>query len=65
MECFKELFSAIGTELISAIIGLLVGGVGGGAIGYRMAIKNKARQKQIAGDKGNQIQIGGININGK
>ena len=65
MDCLQELFSTIGTELISAVIGLLVGGAGGGAIGYRMAIKNKTKQKQIAGDNANQMQVGSININGK
>ena len=45
MEWLHELFSIIGTELISAIIGLLVGGAGGGAIGYRMAIKNSGECK--------------------
>ena len=65
MELLQELFSTIGTELISAVIGLLVGSVGGGAIGYRMAIKNKTKQKQVARDNASQIQVGGININGK
>ena len=40
MEWLQELLSIIGTELISAIVGLIVGGVGGGAVGYRMAIRN-------------------------
>ena len=65
MELLQELFSTIGTELISAVIGLLVGSVGGGAIGYRMAIKNKTKQKQVAGDNANQTQVGSVNINGK
>ena len=65
MEWLQEVFSTIGTELISAVIGLLVGGVGGGAIGYRTAIKNKTKQKQVAGDNANQIQVGSVNINGK
>lgn len=57
MEWF---FDGIGTEIISAIIGLIVGGIGGGFIGYRIAIKNKAKQKQKAGDNSTQIQIGNV-----
>jgi len=30
-----------------------------------MAIKNKIKQKQVAGDNANQTQVGSININGK
>lgn len=65
MEWFKELCFTIGTELISAIIGLLVGGTTGSIIGYKMAVKNKVKQKQNAGDDSNQNQVGSININGK
>jgi hypothetical protein len=65
MEWFKELCSTIGTELISAIIGVLVGGTAGSIIGYKMAVKNKVKQKQNAGDDSNQNQVGSININGK
>ena len=65
MGWLQELFSKIGTELISAIIGLLVGGTGGCVIGYRMAIKNNFKQKQVAGDNVNQTQTGSININDK
>ena len=38
------IFSGIGTEIISLIIGML----GGGAVGYKIGIKRTAKQKQIA-----------------
>lgn len=48
-------FDGIGTAIISAIIGLLVGGF----TGYRIGVKKtKIAQKQKAGDAANQIQIG-------
>ena len=48
MEWIKGLFDAIGSEIISIVIGLIVGGLGGGAIGYRIANKNKIKQIQKA-----------------
>lgn len=57
-----ELLKTIGTEIISAIIGLIIGGLGGGAIGYKIASKNKANQIQKAGDKSTQSQIGNITV---
>ena len=63
MEWFIELINAIGTEIISAITGLILGGLGGGAIGYRIANKSKANQTQKARDNANQSQIGNVTIN--
>ena len=54
------IFDGIGTELVSALIGLLVGGVAGYGIGV-VCTKNKIKQKQKAGDNANQIQIGQVN----
>lgn len=56
------IFDGIGTEIIVAVIGLLVGAFGGGAVGYKIGVKNKIKQKQKAGDNVNQNQIGAINI---
>ena len=51
-EWFKWVFDGIGTEIISSIIGLVVGGIGGFAIGKR----TKSRQIQTAGDSSKQKQ---------
>lgn len=60
MKWNEWFFDGIGTEIISLIVGLIVGGFGG----YKIGSKNK--QKQIARDNANQNQIGSINnINGK
>ncbi|MGR2751498.1 hypothetical protein [Agromyces arachidis] len=52
------LFEGLGTLLI----GLLIGGAGGGAIGWRLAIR-KTSQRQHAGDNASQYQAG-RDING-
>lgn len=59
---WNAIFDGIGTEIIVAIIGLFVGALGGGAVGYRIGIKNKNKQKQKARDNVNQNQVGTINI---
>lgn len=51
-EWFKWVFEGIGTEIISLIIGLVVGGIGGFAIGKR----TKSKQMQTAGDSSKQKQ---------
>ena len=58
------MFDGIGTELISTVIGLLIGAFGGGAVGYKIGSKNKIKQNQNAGDNSKQIQIGSVNYNG-
>ncbi len=45
-------FDGIGTELIS----LIIGAIGGGAVGYKVGIKRTAVQKQVAGDNSEQSQ---------
>ena len=55
MEILQWLFEGVGSAVISAILGLIIGG----AAGYRIGIKKtKINQKQKAGDKSSQIQIG-------
>ncbi len=48
-------WDGFGSELISAILGLLVGGFGGYTIGVN---KTKIKQQQKAGDNAIQSQIG-------
>ena len=60
MENFEWIFDGIGTELIS----LLVGAILGGTAGYKIGSKNKIKQKQKARDDSEQIQIGSVNYNG-
>lgn len=54
------MFDGIGTELVS----LLVGGILGGTIGYRIGIKNKVSQSQKGRDNASQVQIGSVIKNG-
>lgn len=51
-EWIKWVFEGIGTEIIAAIIGLIIGGIGGFAIGRHTTSK----QKQKAGDSSKQKQ---------
>lgn len=52
-------FSGIGTTILS----LIVGAIGGGAIGYKIGInKNVTKQVQKSKSSGNQVQIGTQNI---
>ena len=57
MEWF---FDGIGTAIVSAVIGLLIGGIGG----YSIGVNKTNKMKQKAGDKAKQTQIGEINSNG-
>jgi len=50
------IFDGLGTEIISIIFGLIFGG----ACGYRIGIKKNIKQKQIANDNANQVQISNI-----
>lgn len=48
-------FDGIGTAIISAILGLLIGG----AAGYRIGVKKATiKQNQKAGENSHQTQIG-------
>lgn len=60
MENIKWIFDGIGTEIVSLLCGLLIGGLGG----YKIGIKNKIKQIQKGGDNSNQSQIGTIIKNG-
>ena len=51
MEWF---FDGLGTSLITLVFGL----VAGGAVGYRIGIKNTINQNQSAGDNSTQTQAG-------
>ena len=53
MEWF---FDGIGTEIISLIVGALIGG----GVGYKIGIKKVFKQRQKAKDNANQIQVGEI-----
>ncbi len=54
-------FDGIGTELISTLIGILIGAGAGGTIGYKVGIsKNILIQKQKAGNDSKQKQTGKI-----
>ncbi|MBM6930453.1 hypothetical protein H5999_05240 [[Clostridium] spiroforme] len=59
MENIQWIFDGIGTEVISLIVGLIVGGVSG----YKIGVRNKANQKQQARDHATQTQKGNITIN--
>ena len=48
------IFDGIGTAIISAILGLLIGGVAGYRIGVK---KSTIKQNQKAGDNAHQTQI--------
>ena len=57
MEELEWIFEGIGTELISLVIGTVLGG----AAGYKIGSKNKIKQNQKAGDNSKQVQIGSVN----
>ena len=50
------IFDGIGTEIISLLIGL----AGGGAIGYRIGIRNKNSQHQKGRYQEKQVQLANI-----
>ena len=54
------IFDGIGTAFVSAIVGLIIGGVGG----YYIGVRKTNKMKQKAGNHANQTQIGEINSNG-
>ncbi|MDR3272013.1 MAG: hypothetical protein LBT29_00820 [Flavobacteriaceae bacterium] len=58
MEWF---FNGLGT----AIIGLIVGTIGGSAVGYRIGINKHTQQTQKAGNNATQVQIGESSNNGR
>ena len=52
-EKMEWFFDGFGTEIISSLISLIVGGVAG----YKIGVKRTSKQKQVAGDKAKQRQI--------
>lgn len=50
------IFSGIGTEIISGIIGLIIGGFSG----YKIGVRNKIKQVQKAGNNSNLSQTGSV-----
>ena len=54
-------FNGLGT----ALIGILIGAISGGVVGYRIGIKKSFRQYQKAGNNAQQIQSGKIDYNGR
>ena len=56
-------FDGIGSQIVGIIISLLIGGCVGGAIGYKIGSTNKVKQKQKAGNRSQQSQIGSVTIN--
>lgn len=57
------ILDGIGTEIISIVLSLIIGSLCGGAVGYRIGVKNKNKQIQKAKDHANQKQIGSVTIN--
>ena len=57
MEHIEWIFSGIGTQIIT----FLVGAITGGFCGYKFGIHNKTKQSQNAGNNSSQTQIGSIN----
>ena len=53
------IFDGIGTEIISAIIGLFIGGLGG----YKIGVRNRNKQIQQSGNNSNLFQLGSITNN--
>ena len=55
---YEWAFDGIGTEIISLLIGLIIGGI----TGYRFGIKNHNKQSQTAGNQSKLTQIGNVTI---
>lgn len=52
MENIEWIFSGIGTQILS----LIIGGIGGGIVGYRVGIRKTGIQRQTAKDGAAQRQ---------
>lgn len=61
-ENLSWIFEGIGTEIICSIASLIVGALVGGVAGYKIGVKNRISQKQKAGEKSVQKQVGSVNI---
>lgn len=53
---WEWIFDGIGTEIISLIVGTAFGG----AVGYKLGVKNRTKQIQWAGDDAQQKQVADI-----
>ena len=51
------IFSGIGTEISGIIVSSFVSILLGGFVGFKIGIKYSTRQKQIAANNSNQVQI--------
>ena len=58
---YEWVFEGIGTELVSLILGLIIGGIAG----YKIGVKNHNTQTQTAGSNSNLTQIGNVTITGE
>lgn len=58
MKIMEWIFEGIGTAIISLILGIVIGGVGG----YNIGVKRSTKMKQKACDNATQTQIEQINI---
>lgn len=56
-----NIFQGIGTEIIGVLLNTVLSLIVGGAVGYKIGISSK--QKQKAGNNSNQVQ-NSINFNG-
>lgn len=68
MKLLEWIFDGIGTEIVGIVVSLIIGAIGGGAVGYKIGIKQTLSQKQNAGDDSEQrqeLQTGknGVGIN--
>ena len=57
----ENIFQGIGTEIIGVLLNTVLSLIVGGAVGYRIEVSSK--QKQKAGNNSNQVQ-NSINFNG-
>lgn len=57
----ENIFQGIGTEIIGVLLNTVFSAIIGGAVGYKIGISSK--QKQKAGNNSNQVQ-NSINFNG-
>ena len=64
MELLNWIFDGIGTEIVGIVVSLIIGAIGGGAVGYKIGIKQTLSQKQSAGDDSEQRQELQIGKNG-
>lgn len=58
-ENLPWIFDGLGTEIIS----LIIGGILGGFAGYKIGSRNRIKQKQKAGDGSIQNQVGSVTVN--